>query len=193
MPFSISETRVLDCQFGSHYYKAKPQKSSHVLVQGSRKKGCPAHITIKKCIAYPDFKINQHEQFTLRTLRVKKMQELKKALFDKKPVAKHTIHYVSLPTEECHSGHPTGKGVAGFSQRMNEKVSAKISELVADGITEIHDVRKLLRQYVLKDFCKEVHPHPNDRAYFPIDNDLKNHIYKLFSSLVLIKRIYVSR
>ena len=144
-PFSISETRVLDCQFGNHYYKGKPQKSSRVLVQGTRKKGCPAHITTKKCIIYPDFKVNEHEQCTLRTSQEKKMQELKKALFDKQPVTMQTIYFVSLPTEECHCGHPTGKGVAGFSQRVNEKVSAKISELVAEGITEIHEVRKLLR------------------------------------------------
>lgn len=184
-PFSISETRVLDCQFGSHYYKEKPQKSSRVLVQGTRKKGCPAHIVIKKCIVYPDYKIDQHEQLKLRTLREKKMQALKKALFDKEPVTMQTIYFVSLPTEECHSGHPTGNGVAGFSQRVNEKVSAKISELVAEGITEIHEVRKLLRHYVLKDLCVEMHPDENDRAYFPIDNDIKNHIYMAKRALQL--------
>ena len=52
--------------------------------------------------------------------------------------------------EGCHSGHPTGKGVAGLSHRVNDKVSAKISELVTKGITEIHEVQKLLRYYVVK-------------------------------------------
>ena len=173
-PFYISETRVLDCQFGVKYYKDKLQKSSRVLVQGSRKKGCAAHITIKKCISYPDFQVNLHDDCTLRTLQVNKMHELKKALTNKQVVTTRTIYYVSLPTEECHSGHPTGKGVAGLSQRVNEKVSAKISQLVAEGITEIYEVRKLLRHYVMSDLCKDKHPDINDRAYFPTNQDIKN-------------------
>ena len=32
-PFSIVENRRLDCQFGHHYYKEKPQKSSRVRIQ----------------------------------------------------------------------------------------------------------------------------------------------------------------
>ena len=93
-----------------------------------------------------------------------------------KCVATRIVYFVSLPTEDAHSGHPTGNGVAGFSQRVNEKVAAKIAELVAEGITEIHEVRRLLRHYVMHDLCRESPPSPNDRAYFPIDNDLKNHV-----------------
>ena len=43
-----------------------------------------------------------------------------------------TMWFISLPTEDAHSGHPTEKGVAGFSQHMNDKVAAKIVEIVAD-------------------------------------------------------------
>ena len=32
-----------------------------------------------------------------------------------------TMYYVSLPMEEAHHGHPTGKGLAGFAQRMNDR------------------------------------------------------------------------
>ena len=60
---------------------------------------------------------------------------------------------------------------------MNEKVATKISEIVADGITDIPQVRSLLRHYVMHDLCKDNPPNPNDRAYFPLDNDLRNHIY----------------
>ena len=89
------------------------------------------------------------------------------------------LHTLSLchATEDAYHGHPTGEGVAGFSQRMNEKVATKISEIVADGITDIPPVRSLLRHYVMHDLCKDNPPNPNDRAYFPLDNDLRNHIY----------------
>ena len=184
-PFCIAENRQLDCQFGTHYYKDKPRKSSRVLIQGSRKKGCHAHITIKKCMAYPEYKVELQGKATLRNLREKRMSELKADLSTQKCVATRIVYFVSLPTEDAHTGHPTGNGVAGFSQRMNEKVAAKIAELVAEGITEIHEVRRLLRHYVMHDLCRESPPNPNDRAYFPIDNDLKNHIYMAKRALQL--------
>ena len=45
------------------------------------------------------------------------------------------MYYVSLPTEDAHQGHPIGAGTAGFAQRVNDKVTIKISEL---GVTETH-------------------------------------------------------
>ncbi len=181
-PFCIAETRQLDCQFGHHYYKEKKHKSSRILVQGSRKIGCHAHITIKKCIEYPEYKVEpQHK----RTIRDKKMSELKIALSDGNCITTRTLYFVSLPAEECHTGHPTGGGTAGLSKRINEKVAAKITELVGEGITEINNVRRLLRHYVMKDLCKDCLPDPNDRAYFPIANDLKNHIYMAKRALQL--------
>ena len=106
------------------------------------------------------------------------MKELKEQLErDASSVQITTAYFVTLPKEDAHHGHPTGEGVAGFSQRMNEKVATKISEIVADGIIDIPQVRSLLRHYVMHDLCKDNPPNPNDRAYFPLDNDLRNHIY----------------
>ena len=129
-PFSIVENRRLECQFGPRYYKEKPQKSTRVRIQGSRKMGCLAHITIKKCILYPDYLIQPHENGKGRTLREKKMAELKANLStNAQTVTSKTMYYVSLPTEDSHQGHPTGGGIAGFAQRVNDKVAVKISEL----------------------------------------------------------------
>ena len=50
---------------------------------------------------------------------------------------------------------------------------------------EIHEVCRLLRHYVMYDLCRDSPPSPNDRAYFPIDNDLKNHVYMAKRSLQL--------
>ena len=65
---------------------------------------------------YPAYRVTEEEtkQLSLRTLREKKMNALKLEL-TRNPTAVVTkvMSYVSLPTEEAHSGHPTGKGVAG--------------------------------------------------------------------------------
>lgn len=187
-PFAIVETRRLDCQFGQRYYKEKAQKSTRLKLQGSRKLGCHAHIQVKKCIVYPEYKVTEEElkQLSLRTLKEKKMSALKLELA-KNPTAVTTklMSYVSLPTEEAHTSHPTGGGVAGFSQRVNSQVAAQIGEIVADGITDKSQVRTLLHRYVMHELCSKAPPDPNDRAYFPTDNDLKNHIYMAKRALQL--------
>ena len=75
----LLKTNGSDCQFGHHYYKEKPQKSSRVRIQGSRKMGCLAHITIKKCTLYPDYSLQPDEdgKSTIRTLKEKKWQHLR--------------------------------------------------------------------------------------------------------------------
>ena len=94
------------------------------------------------------------------------MSELKAALSTGKCVAAHIVYFVSLPTKDSHTGHPTGSGVAGLSQRMNEKIAGNIAELVAEGITEIHQVHRILWHYVMHDVCRQCPPNPNDRTIF---------------------------
>ena len=80
------------------------------------------------------------------------MKQLKQQMLeDPRHIETVTMHYVSLPVEKAHSGHPTGGGVAGFAQRINEKVAAKLAEVVADGITEIKQVHvhTLYIQYII--------------------------------------------
>ena len=149
-PFSIVESRRLECQFGPHYYHEKQQKSTRIRLQGSRKVGCHAHIMVKKCILYSGYNVTDEEmkQLILHTLKEKKMSALKLQL-SKNPtaVATKVMYFVSLPTEEAPTNHPTGKEVAGFSQRVNPQVTAKIAEIVSDGITDKKQVRTLLSHY----------------------------------------------
>ena len=170
----------MDCQFGQRYYKDKPQKSTRVKLQGSREIGCHAHIQLKKCVVYPEYKVTDDELklLSMRTLKDKKITALKLQLA-KNPAEVKTkvMSYVSLPTEDAHSGHPTGGGVAGFSQKMNSQVASRLAEIVAEGITEKGLIRTLLRQFVMKELCSKTPPDENDRAFFLTDSDLKNHIY----------------
>ena len=55
MPFSLGEKRTLDCQYGTKYYKSKPHSSDRVFLQGTRKKGCQAHIQILEFCIYPQY------------------------------------------------------------------------------------------------------------------------------------------
>lgn len=140
-PFCVLESKRLECHYGPHYYKERPQKSHRLQLQGSRKIGCNAHIMIKKCATYPQYKASATRKTGIRMVKEKLMKDLKQKLTeDPKGVESSILYYISVPTEDAHHGHPTGDGVAGFSQRMNEKVAEKLVQIVGEGIEEIKQV-----------------------------------------------------
>ena len=90
----------------------------------------------------PDFEVAHHEsKVSVHTLKKRLMQGLKQQL-DKDGSTVHTttLYFVPLPIKEAHHGHLTVGDVAGFSQRMHEKVVTSNSQIVGDGITELTQV-----------------------------------------------------
>ena len=71
-----------------------------------------------------------------------------------------------------------------MAQRVNPQVTQKIKELVQEGMTNPHEIRKVLNHYVQTVLCTENPPDPDDRAYFHVQ---KNHIYKAKLALELSK------
>ena len=63
------------------------------------------------------------------------MKQLMTDLANNKTVKVELKYFVSLPCEEAHSEHPTGRA-AGYSQELNPYVSQKISEMVSSGTTD---------------------------------------------------------
>ena len=124
-PFSIVKTKAPECQFGPQYYKETPSESCRVKVQGIHRIGCHAHIIITKCVFYPNYKV--HDEGTkICTLKKRGMEDLKQQLENDVTLLQIiTAYLVSMPTQDAHYAYPTGEGVAGFSQRMNETVAAK--------------------------------------------------------------------
>ena len=132
-PFTVSETRRLDCQFGKQYFKEKPAKSNRTRLQGTRKIGCAAHITVKTLTLFPEYAIEDPSSIGPRKLKEKNWSNyviLLKLKLEKK-------NYIVLPTKEAHhSVHPT-EGAIGYAQRMHPKLAEKIQDLVSEGITNV--------------------------------------------------------
>jgi len=66
----------------------------------------------------------------------------------------------------------------GLAQRVHPKLIAKIQELVSIGTVEPIEVQRLLKHHVNHYMCAGNLPDPNDRAYYPCLDDIKNHIAK---------------
>ena len=182
-PFMVSAIRKLDCQFGNHYYKEHAGKSDHARFQGTRKIGCKAHITVRTITIYPDFQLSEQEICGLgpRNLKEKKREKLAKlqhAVTYGEPVKTITKYHVLLPTEEAHHSIHETKGAAGYAQRVHPKLVEKIYELVSEGITDTQEVKRALKHYTLHALCPEQKPELMDRAYYPTNTDIRNHVYK---------------
>lgn len=189
----MKESRILDCQFGPHYYKQKPTKGKKLWLQSTRKIGCQAHIDVKGFVLYPEFAISEVERenlsnWKLRCLQEERLEMLRKEITVKKPVKTLMKTFISMPAESAHSGHPTGS--AGiFAQKLHPLVSQKILEMVRSGISDTNEIKHCLKYHVdtviVKDLDRK--PTPGDRAFYPLLEDIRNHVSKAKKALELSK------
>ena len=152
-------------------------------LQGTRKKGCAAHIQILEFNLYPEYSVDDllsEDMVPKQVRRVKEgsLKSLREALQQNDNVIITRKYYISLPTEDAHhSCHPT-KGMMGFSQRIHPELITKIQELVHADITEPIQIQRLLKHHVRHSMCPEQLPSFNDQAYYPTMDDIRNHINK---------------
>ena len=171
---------------GAYFHKSKPKTGKQLRLQSTRKIGCPAHIVVKQYILFPQYALpDEIHGKSKHQIRLQKEQTLLKLQneMESGSVKQTTRYWLSLPTLEAHEKTHPVKQAAVFSQKVNPAVAQMIGELVADGITEVNDVKKALRHRITHYLCKDSPPDPNDRAYFPTQDDLKNHIYRAKQAL----------
>ena len=162
-------------------------KKERIRLQGTRKIGCPAVIHIREYVLYPAYKISDTDfqsNWQLRKEKERMLGMLREDLWHKKDVKKTVKCFVSLPMEEAHHNtHKTG-GMHAMAQRIHPKIIAKIHELVEAGISELPEVKRALKLYVT---TLPQSPNKDDRAYYPTNADLSNHIYKAKAAFQLSK------
>ena len=193
IPFSVTETKVLDYQFGPKYFKQKPVQGKRLWLQGTRKIGCNAHVEVKTFILYPEFAISGVEleglsKWKLRCLQEEKIRMLRKEIEAKSLVKTTTKYFISLPHQEAHSGHPTGQ-VGIYAQKLQPAISRKIVDMVEAGITDTTEIKCSLKHYVDNYLSKEMGRKPlaGDRTFYPHNEDIRNHVSKAKRALELSK------
>ena len=190
-PFSIGEKRLLHCQKGVHYFKPHQPTSKYIKLQGTRKTGCTASVQIRKFLFYPEYSVDFQLSKDLTKKQQRKVKE--EALYRLKSKLSNvqessTVQttekcFISLPTEEAHD-HPTGTSIA-MAQNVHPQVISKIHELVLAGVSESMEMKRHLKYYVMNCLSKDGPPDPNDRAYFPTVDDIRNHMNQAQKTLKL--------
>ena len=73
-----------------------------------------------------------------------------------------------------------------MSQRVHPMVSKRIEDLVKEGITELQEVKHTLPFFVRTDMKANV-PSENNRAFYPTNTDIRNHIDAAKAAIQLSK------
>ena len=180
LPLQLTNTQCLIVSMGSTTLRKKESKHARLRLQGTRKIGCCAHIEITQYTLYPDYQVTKQEKeglssWKLRLLCEDKLRELRKELDTGVPKTQ-TKYFVLLPTNEAHKNHPTG----AFAQKVHPLLLTKISELVSSNITDVHEVKKLLKYHTDNQISKQLgfKPQAHDRAFYPNIVDIKNHVHR---------------
>ena len=181
---------LYDCHYGEQYKKPKEHKARRLRLQSTRKIGCFAHIKAHTYRLYSEYKTTDTEYVSSHKLRQCKenlLRNAKEAIKAGKAIS-HTKHFVSLPMQCAHSGHPVDVK-ASFCQRVNPIIVKKIGELVSAGIVETGDVQKAVNYFVKYRLPIEhgIIPLSSDRAFYPLPVDIRNHVRIVKRALELSK------
>ena len=75
-----------------------------------------------------------------------------------------------------------------MSQQVDRRIVKKIYEFVGDGIRSVKEMQRILNLYVKNElFHGETVPPPEIRRFFPLDRDIRNHMYRATVKLKLSK------
>ena len=130
---------------------------------------------------FPEYKITTTDDESLSTwkLRCRKEEKLNKLRHKLQEPHSSNVkvqmrYYVS---NEARHGHPIGTD-AVHSQKLHPQVTQKIMDMVKAGMTDVTEIRRSLKYYVDHCLCKELgsQPHPHDRSFYPVRQDISNHV-----------------
>ncbi|XP_072051131.1 uncharacterized protein [Amphiura filiformis] len=190
-PFIIMGSRVMSCIFGpdnNKNYKIRAQeervrlslsgieddRKRRQMKTPSKKVGCPAMISIRHIVRFPRHQIDTDDV----TNRRQAASSLKEDFMDCVRLPYEERFYVCLPSPSIHAGHPEGEEALS-KDSLDERIIAKIHELVAQGIEKPGDIEEHLNTFVTDELFKGSEPPPQTwRRFYPKKNDIRNQVYR---------------
>ncbi|XP_078662723.1 calcium-responsive transcription factor-like isoform X2 [Branchiostoma floridae x Branchiostoma belcheri] len=185
-----SRAIVQECQFGPRRKGIVAKKIAEQERSGKQgfKATCPARIYIKKVRKFPQFRVHLSQDMDRKALRQAQERAFRSLKESGLEHGGEERQYVQLPTPEAHQFHDEVQDhvLADFSvcnmeaaSRLHPRVSAKIRELVAAGMSEVYQVRKAVRKFVEKELFggSDSVPERHNLSYFPTVNDIQNHVH----------------
>ncbi|XP_014674904.1 PREDICTED: calcium-responsive transcription factor-like [Priapulus caudatus] len=181
----LSRPMVYDCHHGKDrkvafkkkYKAGKKGGPDHVwqrnnlMIQDTKKLGCPAKITVNEIITFPQFKVEKDT----KSYRDKSSKAIKKALSTLCIENVRKELHVCLPDMSDHRNHPVGEG-SGVSLVMDKRVLNYLCDMVREGVGTVLEMKRHLCWFVKNMFAGRELPPRTNRAFFPTKADIRAHM-----------------
>ncbi|XP_063234777.1 uncharacterized protein LOC134537844 [Bacillus rossius redtenbacheri] len=179
-PFSIEKRIFMQCSQGPKYYcsrQTSDQLSDHPIsakrrfcMHNTKKLGCPAFMSVNCVRVYEEYSAPDHK------LKKRSMVKKLKGDWEKKTtLTSHLRWYVRVSCAETHNHSATSPAL---TQKIHTDVATEIKRLVEQGITNIKDVKFLLKQYVERKFSHDKILTSPNKAIYPEDSTIYSHVYR---------------
>ncbi|XP_064638302.1 calcium-responsive transcription factor-like [Lineus longissimus] len=160
-------------QCSDHSYPNKTRR----LVQPTKKVNCPAQMTLRQIVYFPEFKITADTRTCSK--RDQTSKSLRKRLEEGSGTVEfdHCIKY-EFPSPDNHQNHLGGEG-AGIRQPVDERIIWQIHFLVREGVSRCSEMMRHIEIYVKNElFRDDEMPSILDRRFYPTRKDIQSHIYR---------------
>ncbi|XP_072027640.1 uncharacterized protein [Amphiura filiformis] len=194
VPFSYAGKLVMRCHHGPD--KCKKQKVKYMETRmreeaaGTRKYGkartrktplkkvdCPAKISIKKVVKFPEFKLQsgKETEFGKKMASKAVMEALQK---EPNGVKKEVRYYVMFAAITDHKNHEMGE-LAAKVEPVDERVLNALHGYALAGVRSCTVLQKLGITFVENELFKDKAPPPRSRRrFYPSLSDIRNFLYK---------------
>ncbi|KAL5013807.1 hypothetical protein ScPMuIL_008077 [Solemya velum] len=187
-PFSVDRSVVYTCQYGKPRKQSQSKKKRKTggntdhqylrkrrfLIQNTKKVDCEAKLFVRYITRYSDYAVSPNVGRGARQVQLDSLQE---GLRNGNIKTEKSIH-LKLPLNGAHTNH-TLSVESGFSKSMHAKLKELIFQHVQMGVTSVAYLKKLLKQYVVKELSHSdlKNPSETDRSYFPTNRDIYNCVH----------------
>ncbi|XP_009858576.3 calcium-responsive transcription factor isoform X1 [Ciona intestinalis] len=195
VPYVVKSFTKYECEYGKdrnrinnlkrraktpHPTLDEPQ-TKYLRVLGSKKRDCPARLTIREIRAFPDYEIPSPD----KTVKMRVSTYLKKTGL--LTIQNQTTYYfVKFPLFDEHYGHAIEQS-SGFAVELDSRVFDQLGVLMSNRVPQ-KNLFKELKLYVMNELFKDKEPPmPNDRRFFPTKKGFRDNYLRIKQNLAVAK------
>lgn len=129
---------------------------------------------MREFIKFPEYKISQKMEWHCKS----NSRKLRNAIDAGTAKMKRWIN-IHFPSVDEHAMHPTGKSAGGLFQHIDERLVAKIQQLICAGARSEKEIHRHLKIFVQRELYrgKKV-PLKTNRCFYPSKVMIRSHIHK---------------
>uniref|UniRef100_A0A7M5UR56 SWIM-type domain-containing protein n=1 Tax=Clytia hemisphaerica TaxID=252671 RepID=A0A7M5UR56_9CNID len=158
VPYLYCGKSSSSCEFGKNPKKTKSDGSKKI----RKKLGCPALLNVRKITMFPQFKLDDIDQFDSKTLSSLTDVLRESLLAEDKELRRKVVYVLSFPKDSTHRFHNPSEQAT--SNNLDKQIILKIQDMVLQDFT----TTQINQQFIVGElFYGQTLPEKTDKRYYP--------------------------